>query len=80
MREYSMDLVEQLRIKLEPQGSLQTRRLFTEPGNNFFSAEFVESCIADLEKRSKEWAEGKNPPTPLERLALHVLKDSAEIK
>jgi hypothetical protein len=47
--------------------------------NHFFNETFVQQCVDELESKSRLSAAGLHTLTPLERLALHLLSDSAGI-
>jgi hypothetical protein len=62
-----------LRENLTPKGTLNVIRLFFE--NPFFNGDFIAQCITEAEALS---ATGSKP-SPLQKLALYALLDSAYI-
>jgi hypothetical protein len=74
-----VDVIKMLRESLHPAGTRPLIRLKIG-GVGMFDADFVTSCIDDLESKSQQAAAGLYDFTPLDRLALQVLTDSAHLK
>ena len=75
-----MNLFEQLEEVLQPKGLSPIVRLFLkEGGANYFSYDFVKECIEDMKKKSFLVKADLHEFSPLEKLGIHVLLDSALI-
>ena len=73
----NIDVLTKMKQELVPQGSAPLVRLFLNPAT-YFDATFVAACISELAKLEMSAVLGC-PPSPLQRLAAHVLIDSAYI-
>lgn len=71
-------ITEQLRLGLKPKGSAPIVRL-QMGSNGFFNEDFVVRCLDELEQKTLRVAAGVDEFTQLEVLAIHLLKDSAEL-
>lgn len=78
MPKENVDIIEQLRNKLQPQGTSPVVGLRLE--NRFFNHNFIVSCIDELEKVTYRAVFLEEQVTPLEKLAYILLCDSASIK
>ena len=74
-----MNVIETLRDSLQPQGTKPVVRLHLS-GAAYFDKEFVDKCIDQLEAKANAVASGLDGFTPLELLAVAVLKDSSGIE
>ena len=72
-----MDIIKRLRDVLQPRGTAPVVRLRLA-GYGMFDSDFVSACIDDLEKIALQ-AELGVLPSNLEKLAYHLLLDSAHI-
>ena len=72
-----MSIVSRLRAALQPQGTAPIVRLHLN-GCGMFNHDFVTKCIDEIERMDIRIGLG-NPPTELEKLAIHLLLDSADI-
>lgn len=72
-----MSIVSRLRARLIPSGTAPIVRLQLN-GCGIFNHEFITKCIDEMERMDIRIALG-NPPTELEKLAIHLLLDSADI-
>jgi hypothetical protein len=68
------DIVDAMKLYLVPQGTADV--VILRMDNRFYRSAFINECIKDLERMPVRIAMGENP-TALERLAFHVLCDSA---
>jgi hypothetical protein len=73
------DLFEQLRTSLVPRGSAPLVRLFMRDAA-CFDADFVQKAVAEAKSRCALAAGGVDELSALEKLALHLLCDSAFIE
>jgi hypothetical protein len=73
------NVIKMLRESLHPAGTQPLIRLKIS-GVGMFDADFVTSCIDDLENKSQLAVVGLYEFTPLDKLALQVLTDSAHLK
>lgn len=73
-----IDVLQQMRDVLQPKGTLPCVRLFLK-SSAFFEQAFVTDCINELEHAATIAGALGEPLSPLQKLALHVLKDSAFI-
>lgn len=72
-------IIQQMRTALVRKGSAPLVRLsFT--GAGFFNETFVQQCVDEVEKVTQLAASGIEQPSPLERLAIHLLMESAGIE
>jgi hypothetical protein len=71
------EIIEILRNALKPKGTAPVVRLDLD--NKYYKADFVQECIDEMEQLAKRSFVG-DEPTALERLAAHVLMDSAGIE
>ena len=71
-------LIEQLRESLVPQGTANVVRI-SLPGSHF-DADFVQSCITELERKALLVKCELETFSPLDILALEVLRESAGIE
>ena len=74
-----MNVIETLRDSLQPRGTKPVVRLHLS-GAAYFDKEFVDKCIDELEAQIQLGAIGEGKLSQLEKLAVHVLKDSAGIE
>lgn len=75
----SSELIKRLRDSLQPQGSLNVVGIRTRMSDLWLDEEFVSSCIDELERMPMRIALGE-VPTNLEKLAIQLLLDSANIR
>jgi hypothetical protein len=74
------DIINQLKEALVPHGTMPVVRLFLkDQGANYFNHDFVTSCINEFQKKSLLVCCELEEFTPLEKLAMRVLFDSAYI-
>lgn len=75
------DIFNRMRNSLQPGGTAPVVRLsFTGSSAAFFHKDFVHNCIDLLEKKTMLAAAGLEPLNDLEKLACHLLMDSAYIE
>ncbi len=79
MKNSDSNIIQSLKDNLKGSGTSKTVRLFLN-SPSCFREKFVKDCIKDLESKVMLWKSGIEDVTPLERLAIYVLKDSAYIK
>ena len=72
-------MIEAMRANLKPQGTKPVVRLFIS-GAGFFNTDFVTQCIDEIENKTAQVSAGLHTFTPLERLAIEVLANSANIE
>jgi hypothetical protein len=72
------NIILQMRESLVPKGTKPVVRLFLKDAS-FFNYEFITGCIDEINKRSLIVKAELDEFTPLEKLAMHVLFDSAYI-
>lgn len=72
------DIIETMRKTLVPGGTSPIVRLSLK-NSSYFDAEFIRSCIDELERIPVMVAMGERV-SPLQKLALCVLKDSAGVE
>lgn len=73
------DTLARLRTELKPKGTAHMVGLHLKDAS-YFDADFVQGCVAELATRcALIGAHMDLPLTHLERLAIHVLLDSAHI-
>jgi hypothetical protein len=70
------EILTQMRDVLRPKGTMDAVRLGGKP--MWFKTEFVNACINELSRLRIQAILG-DEPTPLQKLAYEVLKDSAYI-
>jgi len=74
------EIIKNLREALVPKGTAPVVRLFlNDMGGNYFNEDFVQQCINDFETKIFLASTGLYEITALEKLAIHVLLDSAYI-
>lgn len=71
------ELIETLRTRLVPQGEMDVVRLHLE--NEWFNHSVIQECIREIERMPMMVGALGHVPTALERLAYHLLCDSAYI-
>lgn len=74
----TVEVIQQMREVLHPHGTAPIVRLFLR-SSAYFDQAFVTDCINELEKVATAAHVFGETLTPLQQLALHVLKDSAFI-
>jgi len=73
-----INVIEELKVNLVPGGTADIIALrFTD---NFFNGEFVRECIDELSNKMKIGTILDEPLNALEKLAVQLLLDSANIK
>jgi hypothetical protein len=72
-----MSIISRLRATLKPQGTAPAVQLRLS-GYGLFNADFITQCIDEAERLNIRVACGDRP-TALEKLALNLLLDSADI-
>lgn len=72
-----MSIISRLRATLKPQGTAPAVQLHIN-GLGMFHADFIAQCIDEIERLNIRMACGDRP-TALEKLALNLLLDSADI-
>ena len=73
-----LNIIEQLRLRLQPKGTRPLVRLQMKSAA-YFEHSFVESAVDELERKVKLVGTGLHEMTPLETLAFHLLIVSAEL-
>lgn len=73
-----IDFINIMERTLVPQGTLPLVRLFLKD-SSYFSEEFIKSCIQEIERLPMNMALGEKI-TPLQKLGMYVLLDSAYIE
>jgi hypothetical protein len=73
------ELIGRLRESLQPQGSLNVVGIRTRQPDLWLYEDFVSGCIDELERMPMRIALGEGP-TNLEKLAIQLLLDSANIR
>lgn len=72
-------LIATMRAALRPAGTAPVVRL--DLNNKYFDEAFVQRCVDEVEKLVRmDGPMGLGGPSPLERLAIHLLMDSAGIE
>lgn len=75
------DTLDTMRRALVRKGTSPLVRLSFRGGSGgaYFNETFVQQCVDEVAKVTRLAASGIEQPTPLERLAIHLLLDSALI-
>jgi len=73
-----LDIIQTLKNRLVPHGTLPVVRLFLDNAT-YFDNEFISACISEFERIPMQMALDQ-PISALQQLALHVLMDSAYLK
>lgn len=73
-----LSLLEMMRRRLQPQGSEPLVRMHMNSAA-YFNVDFIQSVIDELERKLELVAHDLHEMSPMELLAIQLLKDSADL-